>query len=90
MEINPSWDTTPGYKHMADFCDKLCTPDGPGKLAMCGPPSEFKGWAATDPRDAIDKFYEQNPSQCAERVNAQTWAEPYCNRRLQVEDGQSL
>jgi hypothetical protein len=78
VEVNPSWDKVPGYKHMADFCDKLCMPDGPGKLAMCEPPKEFEHWSATDPRDAIDKFYEENPSQCNDRINPKAWVEAYC------------
>merc|ERR1712118_474041 len=66
FEINPTWDTVPGYKHTADFCDKLCMPESPDdKLAMCTPPKEFADWQAEDPRDAIDRFYEKNPSQCS-------------------------
>jgi len=78
VEVNPNWDKVPGYKHTEDFCDKLCMPDSPGKLAMCEPPTEFKHWTASDPRDAIDEFYKANPSQCSERINAQTWDEAYC------------
>jgi len=78
--VNPSWDTTPGYKHMSDFCDKLCMPDGPGKLAMCQPPAEYESLEAIDPLDAIDKFYEQHPEQCKNRIG--DWAEPNCQQSL--------
>ena len=78
VEVDPSWDKVPGYKHVEDFCDKLCMPDSPGKLAMCKPPQEFPDWAAPDPRDAVDLFYKANPSQCSDRINAQTWNEAYC------------
>jgi hypothetical protein len=84
FEINPTWDTVPGYKHTADFCDKLCMPESPDdKLAMCTPPKEFADWQAEDPRDAIDRFYEKNPSQCSERINARTWAEQNCQENEQ-------
>lgn len=76
VEVNPSWDHVPGYKHMEDFCDKLCMPDGPGKLAMCQPPAEYQTLTAVDPLDAIDKFYETNPDQCKNRIG--NWAEAYC------------
>jgi len=67
---------------MEDFCDKLCMPDGPGKLAMCEPPKEFASWVAGDPLDAIDKFYENNPSACKDRIG--DWAEAYCKPLLLV------
>jgi len=76
VEVNPSWDNVPGWKHMTDFCDKLCMPDGPGKLAVCTPPTEFASLAARDPLDAIDKFYEGNPAECSERIG--NWDEAYC------------
>jgi hypothetical protein len=74
--VNPSWDDVPGYKHMSDFCDKLCMPDGLEKLAMCQPVIEFKALEATDPLDAIDKFYEKHPEQCQNRIGE--WAEANC------------
>lgn len=76
VEVNPSWDHVPGYRHMEDFCDKLCRPDGPGKLAMCQPPAEYKSLAAMDPLAAIDKFYEIHPDQCKDRIGH--WAEANC------------
>eukprot|EP00931_Biecheleriopsis_adriatica_P066499 TRINITY_DN40842_c0_g1_i1.p1 TRINITY_DN40842_c0_g1~~TRINITY_DN40842_c0_g1_i1.p1 ORF type:complete len:323 (-),score=54.47 TRINITY_DN40842_c0_g1_i1:73-1041(-) len=78
--VNPSWDDTPGYKHMSDFCDKLCMPDGPGKLAMCQPPAEYAVLEAIDPLDAIDKFYGKHPEQCKNRIG--DWAEPNCRVSL--------
>jgi len=80
VEVNPSWDNVPGWKHMTDFCDKLCMPDGPGKLAVCTPPAEFASLAAVDPLDAIDKFYEGHPSECSERIG--DWDEAYCKSVL--------
>eukprot|EP00933_Yihiella_yeosuensis_P081877 TRINITY_DN95580_c0_g1_i1.p1 TRINITY_DN95580_c0_g1~~TRINITY_DN95580_c0_g1_i1.p1 ORF type:complete len:328 (+),score=56.48 TRINITY_DN95580_c0_g1_i1:85-1068(+) len=80
VEVNPNWDTVPGYKHMSDFCDKLCMPDGPGKLAMCKPPPEYESLQATDPLDAIDRFYETNPEQCKNRIG--DWAEANCENTL--------
>jgi len=74
--VSPQWDTVPGYKHMSDFCDKLCMPDGPGKLAMCQPPAEYENLKAIDPLDAIDKFYEQHREQCPDRIG--DWAEANC------------
>jgi len=82
VEVDPTWDKVPGYKHMGDFCDKLCMPDGPGKLAMCEPPVEFETLVAIGPLDALDKFYEQHPSQCSERIG--DWDEAYCKKPLVV------
>lgn len=82
VEVNPSWDKVPGYKHMDDFCDKLCMPDGPGWLSSCMPPAEFKHLVATDPLDAIDRFYETHPDQCIDRIG--DWSEPNCNKALVV------
>jgi len=78
VEVNPNWDNVPGWKHMTDFCDKLCMPDGPGKLATCEPPKEFEKLVetATDPLDAIDKFYENNPAACSDRIG--DWVEANC------------
>jgi hypothetical protein len=82
VEVDPSWDKVPGYKHMGDFCDKLCMPNGPGKLAICEPPAEFKNLAAIDPLDALDQFYEHHQDQCAERIG--DWQEPNCRKAVIV------
>merc|ERR1711865_282349 len=76
VEVNPNWDNVPGYKHMTDFCDKLCMPEGPSKLDMCTTPKQFENWQAIDPLDAIDKFYKSQPSACSDRIG--NWAEAYC------------
>jgi hypothetical protein len=82
VEVDPNWDKVPGYKHMEDFCDKFCMPSGTGKLAMCAPPIEFQTLVAMDTLDALDKFYDQRPGQCCERIG--DWDEAYCKRPLVV------
>lgn len=74
--VNPNWDKVPGYKHMSDFCDKLCMPDGPGALAMCQPVPETSKITGGDPLDAIDEFYKEHPDECKNRIG--DWNEANC------------
>ena len=79
-EIDPQWDTVPGYRHVADFCDKMCAPeDADDKNGLCQAVGKLL-WldGSVDPRDAVDKFYEKYPSECPDRVNQRTWSEQYC------------
>merc|ERR1719401_1429175 len=76
--VHGNWDDIPGYKHMSDFCDKQCKPDGPGDDALCEVLPELKGVQALDPYDAVEQFYASDPDQCGKRINPRTWSVPDC------------
>merc|ERR1712224_918239 len=82
VEVNPNWNNIPGYKHMADFCDKLCMPDGPGELAMCEPVPATSQITGTDPLDAIDEFYKEHPEVCNDKIG--NWDEQNCQKQIVV------
>jgi len=81
--IHSGWNVVPGYRHTADFCDKLCMPDGPGFNSLCQPVPGFEKLAVEGPRNAIDLFYEAKPEQCPYKIGR--YLQPYC-----VDDSQTF